>query len=451
MTASLLSVVIVLVVVINAIDAIKSAHIQVTENDVRDLSITQKLVSATELSSVHIRGFFLTKDADFLEKAKENRTVVDVLLKELMGLPESPKELEMLRQIEILIRKWQRGVERVSNEVPTSTRRLLAKYFQENLLPIGAELRTTLSQLLAQKELEVHAAQEQASRIASAARGLVIVIAGIAVLLAGLLAFLIMWPITRLYWKLETSLAEQERLTTKLKRANEDLEHFSSIASHDLQEPLRTIATFLSLLERRYKDSVDQETHEYIRFAIDGATRLKNLVAALLTHSRMGNQPLKPEKVSCDELANMILSNLRLSIDESRATVTLEHLPTVTADPGQLSQVFQNLITNAIKYRSDAPPRIEISARPHGTDWLFAVRDNGIGFDSSNANQIFEAFKRLHTREKYPGTGLGLAVCKKIVERHGGHIWADSRPGEGSIFYFTLPKEQALDQINLAG
>jgi light-regulated signal transduction histidine kinase (bacteriophytochrome) len=226
----------------------------------------------------------------------------------------------------------------------------------------------------------------------------------------------------------------------KLARSNEELERFAYVASHDLQEPLRMVASFTQLLSKKYSGKLDETADRYINFAVDGAKRMQQLITDLLAYSRVNSKDLVPRPVECEAVVRGTLQNLRAAIDESGAVVECDPLPDLIADQVQLGQLFQNLIGNAIKFRGQAPPRVHIAAEDHGADWQFSVRDNGIGIDPKHADRVFQIFQRLHTREQYPGTGIGLAVCKKVVERHGGRLWVESQPGTGSNFLFTLPK-----------
>ena len=226
----------------------------------------------------------------------------------------------------------------------------------------------------------------------------------------------------------------------ELTRSNQDLGQFAYIASHDLQEPLRMVASYLELLERRYAGSLDDDAREFIAYAVDGAGRMKRLINDLLDYSRAGNAPVRAQSVDAGEVVASILRTLSIPIAESHGHVTVEPLPTITADGEQLGRVFQNLVENALKYRSRAAPRIRIVAEPIDNCWKFSVRDNGVGVDPRFADKVFEIFKRLHGRDKYPGTGIGLAICKLVVERHGGRIWVEPRPNGGSIFSFTIPR-----------
>jgi light-regulated signal transduction histidine kinase (bacteriophytochrome) len=214
------------------------------------------------------------------------------------------------------------------------------------------------------------------------------------------------------------------------------------VASHDLQEPLRMVASYLQLLERKYQDRLDNDAHEFIGFAVDGATRMQTLISDLLTYSRVGSQmkPLQP--TDCSAVVATALRSLRVAIEESGARIECAALPVVMGDPEQLTQLFQNLIANAIKFRRKLTPEIQIRAEPEDGFWRFAVQDNGIGIAPDYFERIFVMFQRLHTRSTYPGTGMGLAICKKIVERHGGRIWVESVPQQGTTFLFTLPRTQ---------
>jgi PAS domain S-box-containing protein len=227
--------------------------------------------------------------------------------------------------------------------------------------------------------------------------------------------------------------------TEDLGRSNRDLEQFAYVASHDLQEPLRAVAGFVSLLRQRYQGRLDEKADTYIDAAIDGATRMQTLIGDLLSYSRVGTKGRALEPTGARASLNDALTNLRASLEESGAVLHVEPLPSVRADGVQLTQLYQNLIANAVKFRSDQPPEIRVGARREQEAWLFWVRDNGIGIDPQYAERIFLIFQRLHTRTKYPGTGIGLAICKRIVERHGGRIWVESQPGQGATFYFTLP------------
>jgi hypothetical protein len=283
------------------------------------------------------------------------------------------------------------------------------------------------------------------------------------------------------YETLETRVAER---TEELTRSNQELEQFAYISAHDLQEPLRQVRAYVSMLKDRHSDKFEGKAAQYFDFVYDGVARMSDLVAALLAHLRVGAREKKHEAVSCNAALDASTTNLQVSIDEAHARITRDDLPTVTADPTQLTQLFQNLVGNAIKFRREGvTPEIHVGAEKasgfrgqesgsRGQEagslkletesgavvsdsslsaspglrvseslpfWLFSVRDNGIGIPKEACDRIFAIFQRLHTREQYAGTGIGLAICKKIVERHGGRIWVESTPGEGSTFHFALP------------
>ena len=234
-------------------------------------------------------------------------------------------------------------------------------------------------------------------------------------------------------------ITERKKLEEALVAHTEELEQFAYVASHDLQEPLRMVSSFVQLLARRYQGALDKEADEFIDFAVDGAKRMQRLINDLLEYSQVGTQERSPEVTDCEDILAQVTTNLKSSIEETEATVTHDSLPTIMADPTQLSQLFQNLIGNAVKFCGERKPRVHIGASDEDGEWVFSVRDNGIGIDKEHADRVFAIFQRLHGRGKYPGTGIGLAICKKIVERHGGRIWLDSEECRGSTFYFTIP------------
>ena len=237
-------------------------------------------------------------------------------------------------------------------------------------------------------------------------------------------------------------ITERKRQELDLRRSNEELERFAYVASHDLQEPLRMVASYVQLLGKRYKGKLDDDADEFIGYAADGATRMQRLIEDLLAFSRVGTRGAASGPVDVNAVLAGALSNLTLAIAESGASVTAGDLPTVAGDSGQLGHVFQNLISNAVKFRGEQPPVVHISAERDGDGWLFRVSDNGIGIAPEYFERIFVIFQRLHGREKYSGTGIGLAIARKIVERHGGRIWVESKPGNGTTFLFTLPAQK---------
>ena len=230
--------------------------------------------------------------------------------------------------------------------------------------------------------------------------------------------------------------------TAELARSNAELVQFAYVSSHDLQEPLRAVGGFVELLQRRYEGKLDDKADTAIGLAVDGVNRMHQLINDLLTYSRVGTHGKSLKLVDCNQVVDEALANLETAIAGSAAQVTRRQLPTVTADRTQLVQLLQNLIGNAIKFHGDRPPRASVSAKRSGDTWVFSVRDNGIGIDPKYAERVFVIFQRLHDRTEYPGTGIGLAVCKRIVERHGGRIWFESEPGKGATFFFTLPVKE---------
>ncbi|GAB3668971.1 hypothetical protein GCM10028856_15150 [Halopiger thermotolerans] len=230
-----------------------------------------------------------------------------------------------------------------------------------------------------------------------------------------------------------------EQLVADLEESNERLEQFAYAASHDLQEPLRMVSTYLQLIERRYGDELDEEGEELFEYALDGAERMRSMIDGLLQYSRIETMGGEFEPVDLETVFDDVREDLRVQIEESGAEITVDRLPRVKGDADQLRQLFQNLLSNAIKYSGEEAPQVRVSAERNGEAWVVSVTDHGIGIDPDDQEQIFEVFEGLHGDGDYAGTGIGLAVCERIVERHDGEIWVDSEPGDGSTFSFTLP------------
>lgn len=233
----------------------------------------------------------------------------------------------------------------------------------------------------------------------------------------------------------------EEALTqqaNQLQRANDELQQFAYIVSHDLNEPLRTVANFASLLAKRYEGKLDAAAEEYIDFVVDGTQRIQRMIQDLLLYTRAGGPVSERTPVDCEAVLMQVMSDLQVAITEQRATITYDPLPIVLGEAARLKQVFQNLIGNALKFRGKEPPHIHVSAQRLDGGWQFAVRDNGIGMESHQFGRLFQVFQRLHASSEYPGSGMGLAICKKIVERHGGRMWVESQPGQGTTFFFII-------------
>ncbi|WP_226004038.1 PAS domain-containing sensor histidine kinase [Natrinema salinisoli] len=237
-------------------------------------------------------------------------------------------------------------------------------------------------------------------------------------------------------------ITDRHEYQRRLERSNERLEQFAYAVSHDLQEPLRMVTSYLQLLEHNYGDDFDEDAAEFVEFAVDGAERMREMIDGLLEYSRIETQDDPDEAVDLEAVLDDVLTDLGLRIETADADITSESLPTVTGDAGQLRHVFQNLLDNAIEYSGEGAPRVRISATLEGEEWVVSVSDEGIGIDPADADQVFEMFQRLHSQEEHAGTGIGLALCKRIVERHGGEIWVESDLEDGATFSFTLPAER---------
>jgi len=243
--------------------------------------------------------------------------------------------------------------------------------------------------------------------------------------------------------------AERELRQTleELARSNRELEQFAYVVSHDLQEPLRMVRSYVELLGKRYADRLDEDGREFVGYAIDGATRMQRMIEDLLRYSRVGSRGAEFVLTDLSDVVEEALSNLTAAIEEAGARIEYGDMPSLWVDRAQMVQLFQNLISNAIKFRAERTPEVTVAAHPRNGEWVFAVSDNGIGIAEEQRERIFAIFQRLHADDEYPGTGIGLAICKKIVERHGGSIWVESRPGEGSTFYFALPAEASAARV----
>jgi signal transduction histidine kinase len=242
--------------------------------------------------------------------------------------------------------------------------------------------------------------------------------------------------------ELEARTRDLEMRTLDLQRSNADLSQFAYVASHDLQEPLRTIASYMSLLARRYEGQLDETGKRYVRYAVEGATRMQTLIDDLLSYSRAGTQAVEKQPISSEKVLERALQNLKASVEETSALVRHDNLPLIEADESKLTQVMQNLLGNAMKFRKpDVRPEITVSARKASGEWIFEIADNGIGFDPKYTDRIFQVFQRLHGSGEYAGNGIGLSISRRIIEHHGGQLWAESQPGVGSKFFFSLPFE----------
>lgn len=269
-----------------------------------------------------------------------------------------------------------------------------------------------------------------------------------------LLSLIVIWAAVILVLKYKQSLevirrhadaldqanTELKNQSMELKRSNEELEQFACMVSHDLHEPLRTVSSYIQLLDKRYKDKIDHDASDFISHAVDGTNRMQWLINDLLKYSRIQSFENAFEETICSDILGQVKNNLQIAIEKSSALITNDMLPTINANPAQIMQLFQNLLDNAIKFAGELPPRVHVSADKKGNEWIFSVNDKGIGIDPQFNERIFLIFKRLHGRDRYPGTGIGLAVCKRIVERHGGRIWVESESGNGTTFYFTIPE-----------
>lgn len=404
------------------------------------------------------RGYILTGDPMFLEPYHAAREAIRSSLRGLQQLTvDNPTYQSQLPALETLIAqrlafaetmldaRETRGAEAALQMVKAGQGKSVLTEIQALL----GGLRSEEIALLQQRRIAADASAHTALCVILTTDGLAIVFVALSGLAIGrdlIRRKAAQRALIQAHTQLEQRVAERTAtlslLTADLQRSNEELQQFASVASHDLQEPLRTVASFVHLLAERYRGQLDAEADEYIEYIAEGTGRMQSMIQGLLMYARIGSHGLVLAPTESGAVVQGVLRDLHGAISASEAKVLCDHLPTVLADERQLTQLFQNLIGNALKYRGSEPPRIHISASRDGAYWVFSVRDNGIGIDPRHAERIFVIFQRLHTPKEYPGAGMGLAICKKIVERHGGRIWLESAPGKGSAFFFTLQDAQ---------
>jgi signal transduction histidine kinase len=396
-----------------------------------------------EAITSNIRGFLITGNDAYLKTYRANLADVQQQKADLRNLTaDNPEQQRKLPALESLIaHRIERAELLISlqrtagfDAAAESIRSGPGKAITDDLKALADNFQAEELRLLVLRKAEVKSRVAQTEVILSLGTLLGLLITGI----AG-------WSVQRDSTKRKDAEAALLVKMKELNRSNEELAQFASVASHDLQEPLRMVIRYTQLLSRRYRGKFDADADEFLAFVVDGATRMHQLIQDLLTYSRLGAKQAKLTETDSDEALEKAIFNLREAIEGSGAEVTHDPLPVVLADKIQLTQLFQNLVANAIKYQKPGTPKIHVSATMDGaTKWSFSVQDNGLGIDPKNFERIFGMFQRLHTREEFTGTGIGLALCKKIVERHGDSISVESQLGQGSTFRFALAgKEQA--------
>jgi signal transduction histidine kinase len=439
------------------------SHLAATSNDDRmhwvnhthlvleNLEQWQSDVSAAETNQ---RGYLLTGEAAYLaEYHKHVAQLKDGVARLRQLTSDNPRQQAALNHLAPLLE----GKLAIWDErIDLRTRQGLEPAATSVQIGRGKELtvgiRATLSQMLSEEQRLLDLRSRELEASSRRIRFIIVTGNGLGFLFLSLAGLVIYQEMqrrasaeatvrtlnTELEAKVAQRTAELAERASELERSNTELQQFAYVASHDLQEPLRTISSFTQLLAKRYRDKLDDKAREFIDFAVDGCKRMQAQINDLLAFSRVGTQgqPLLP--VSCDAVLARVLKSLRVSIEESKAVITRDSLPTVLADEIQLGQLFQNLIANAIKFRAADLPRVHVSAAQDSVGWKISVRDNGIGIAAEHRDRIFIIFQRLHNKSQYPGTGIGLAICKKIAERHGGRIWFEPTSGGGTTFCFTI-------------
>ena len=396
--------------------------------DVQEITQLEKLRSASEWRVAAYRGYLLTGEAKLKANFRAADTEVKNRLATLRGAVNTPANDIPLRLLEQLEQEHAKVAEKaIALKEKGAKTKILLEYFDREVLPRRDGFTGLIESIQKQMEDELRESKRKMNDEVSHSVTHIIGLTLLSLALNTAIAFL-----------LQHRLSRQAK---RLARANEDLEQFSSIASHDLSSPLNTITSFLRLLKKRYANQLDSDANEFIDFAMDGADRMRRLIDKLLEYARAGNRKLEAQVLDLNAVVEEVLRSLAADIEQRSAVIKYSDLPNVPGDRVQLAQLFQNLIGNAIKFQKDRKPLVNISVESRGGCWRLSIQDNGIGFDSEFADQIFEPLRRLHSMAEYPGSGLGLSVCKKIVERHGGRIWAKSDPGEGATFFVELLKD----------
>jgi signal transduction histidine kinase len=391
-----------------------------------------------------LRGYAATDDRRFLEPYTKAQATIPAreqeALSRMLALGLSDALAANLRVIR-LQNEWNRTVDDQLLATPTGPRAL---YWQ---------LRG--KQLMDQTRAAVDETRQMITRdrdkTTTQTKARLLALVGGALFLGLCLTSLAVWAEYKRTIETARFAAQMEERAKELERSNAALADFAYAASHDLQEPLRMVSSYTQLLSRRYKGKLDKDADEFIEFAVDGAKRMEAMIKDLLAYSRAGSQAQVLEPTDSGKAVEEALGNLKIAIEESGAIVEHGGLPTVLSNPSLLSLVFQNLIGNAIKYRGDAAPRIRVSAKRDGADCVFSVEDNGIGIEPRHLDRVFRMFQRLHTRKEYAGTGIGLAIVKRVVELQGGTIWVESVLGKGSTFFFTLLHAEGQLSFNGSG
>ncbi|MGG6296731.1 sensor histidine kinase [Leptolyngbya sp. AN02str] len=411
------------------------------------------LIDATMLGMTEAeagrRGYILSREIAFFGDYNRGLTAAQQNLAELRQLTQdNPTQQERLDRLEPLMAE---RLNLLQQSMSVAQQRSGDTATQQLITQQSIAVQQNVRQLLWQMEKAEYRLLERRSSAVERYMSRSLLLAGLGLGLSFTLLGMVYWLLHRQIWvrqqaELALSQANQQLATLNktLVDSNQDLEQFAYVASHDLQEPLRAVAGYTQLLTKEYGDRFDSTAQLYTTYIVDGAKRMQQLIQDLLTYSRIGSKDLNLSLVNMNELVALVQQNLEVAIAESDATITSDTLPTIVGDRSQLLQLLQNLISNAIKFRAEHPPHIHILVSGNAYQWQFGVQDNGIGIKSQYLERIFEIFKRLHTRTEYSGTGIGLAICKKIVNRHGGSIWAESTPDVGTTIHFTIPAQLDL-------
>lgn len=416
----------------------------------------ESVLSSVKDAETGQRGYLLTGQEPYLEPYTIAIATIDREIAELKRLTATnPNQQQQIASLEPLIRKklaeLKETIDLKNNQSSAAAKQLVLTNRGKELMD---RIRTTIQHIQEQEQEQLRD-WLKAKELDARSGQLTFFVGVIFTLFAFYLVYCTVQQETRdrkhaeaslrqlneqLEAKVQERTSELKEANTNLLHSNRELEQFAYVASHDLQEPLRAVNSYAQLIVRKYQGNLDAKADKYLAYIMDGATRMQQLIDDLLSFSRVGTRGKFLEPTDGEAVLSQVLDNLQIAIAENHAVVTHDPLPTIMGDEIQLIQLLQNLIGNAIKFRREQPPNVHVSAEPRENEWIFSVRDNGIGMEPEYFDRIFMIFQRLHSRSEYPGTGIGLAICKKIVERHGGRIWLESTPGVSTTFFFTIPQ-----------
>ncbi len=413
----------------------------VLQDELEDTVRIITLKADSEAIESSFRGFLLSEEPEFLTRYQDAETLLLSEISALLNTATSEKERTSLTN---LLQSYAKHRLQIEHAIALKKNNIESKeiepYFLNKIQPMRDKLRAQIEALRIEKEQELQLTKQEVTVNSNRVFWLILSATSLALFLVVITVFLLNRRLSSLYDLSKKSAEELKETVEGLQHVNTNLNEFAAIAAHDLKSPLRTMSMYLQLLNSDIHQQQQLNTEEIMKSILDSSKRMRTLVDDLLTYSSAENMEIKTEPVSLENVVKSVVENLQKDIQDCSAHVEFESLPKLVAEPKSLYALLQNLIANALKYRSEKMPDIKISAEETANNWTISVKDNGIGFDMTKAEDIFRPFKRLSENKHVSGTGLGLAICKKIIERHKGKIWAISQPGKGSTFLFTIPK-----------